>query len=58
MFSSLLFGTADALRNNMEGTGLPSQLVSTIPYVITIAGLSLYTASTIKKAKQSAGRRK
>ena len=58
MFSSLLFGTADALRNNMEGTGLPSQLVSTIPYVITIAGLSLYTASTIKKAKRGAGRRK
>ena len=52
MLSSLLFGTADALRNNMEGTGLPSQLVSTIPYVITIIGLSLYTASTIKKSKR------
>lgn len=48
MFSSLLFGAADALRNNMEGTGLPSQLVSTIPYIITIVGLSLYTASTAK----------
>lgn len=52
MLSSLLFGAADALRNNMEGTGLPSQLVSTIPYIATIAGLSLYTASTIKKAKR------
>ena len=51
MLSSLLFGTADALRNNMEGTGVASQLVATIPYVITIVGLSLYTASTIKKVK-------
>jgi simple sugar transport system permease protein len=53
MLSSLLFGSADALRNNMEGTGLPSQLVATIPYVITIVGLSLYTASTMNKAKRA-----
>jgi len=53
MLSSMLFGAADALRNNMEGTGLPSQLVSTIPYVITIIGLSLYTASTMNKAKRA-----
>ncbi len=52
MLSSLLFGTADALKNNMEGTGLPSQLVATIPYVITIIGLSLYAASTIRKVKR------
>jgi ABC-type uncharacterized transport system permease subunit len=37
----------------MEGTGLPSQLVATIPYVITIVGLSLYTASTMNKAKRA-----
>jgi simple sugar transport system permease protein len=53
MLSSLLFGSADALRNNMEGTGLPSQLVATIPYVITIVGLSLYTASTMHKLKRA-----
>jgi simple sugar transport system permease protein len=52
MLSSLLFGAADALRNNMEGTGLPSQIVATIPYVITVLGLSLYTWSTIRKAKR------
>lgn len=53
MLSSLLFGVADALRNNMEGTGLPSQLVATIPYVITIIGLSIYTASTMNKSKRA-----
>lgn len=53
MLSSLLFGAADALRNNMEGTGLPSQFVSTIPYIITIVGLSLYTAGTINKVKRA-----
>lgn len=53
MFSSLLFGAADALRNNMEGTGLPSQIVATIPYVITIVGLSLYAARTINTAKRA-----
>jgi len=52
MLSSLLFGTADALSNHIQGTGLPSQLVATIPYVITIVGLSIYTARTAKKAKR------
>ena len=53
MLSSLLFGTADALKNNIEGSGIPSQLVSTIPYVITITGLALYAASTIRKVKRT-----
>jgi len=53
MFSSLLFGTADALSNHMQGTGLPSQLVATVPYVITIVGLSVYTARTAKKIKRA-----
>jgi len=53
MLSSLLFGASDALSNNMAGTGLPSQLVATIPYVITIVGLSLYTFSTINKVKRA-----
>ncbi|MCL2342641.1 MAG: ABC transporter permease [Firmicutes bacterium] len=57
MLSSLLFGTADALSNNIAGTGLPSQLVATIPYVITIVGLSLYTFSTIRKVKRARKRR-
>ena len=52
MLCSLLFGTADALKNNIEGSGIPSQLVSTIPYLITIIGLSLYAASTFRKSKR------
>lgn len=51
MLSSLLFGGADALANHIQGTGLPAQLVATVPYVITIIGLSLYTWRTIKKVK-------
>ena len=52
LVSSLFFGVTDALRINMEGMGLPSQLVAALPYVMTIVGLSLYMASTIKKAKR------
>ena len=52
MLSSLLFGSADALSNHMQGTAMPSQLVSTLPYVITIIGLSIYSMSTIKKVKR------
>ena len=52
LLSSLLFGAADALSNHMQGTGLPSQLVSTLPYLMTIIGLSIYTWRTIKKAKR------
>lgn len=52
MLSSLLFGAADALKNSMEGSGLPSQLVSTTPYIITIIGLSIYAASTMKRIKR------
>jgi len=53
LLASLLFGAADALSHHMQGTALPSQLVSTIPYVITIIGLSLYAARTIGKVKRA-----
>jgi simple sugar transport system permease protein len=53
MLSALLFGAAESLGHTMAGTELPSQLVQTTPYVITVIGLSLYTYNTIRKAKRA-----
>jgi simple sugar transport system permease protein len=53
MLSSLLFGLAQALRTKVSGLqGVSSYLVSLIPYVVTVLGLVLYAASTIKKVKK------
>ena len=53
MFSSLLFGLAQALRTKVSGLqGVSSYLVSLIPYVVTILGLVIYAASTIKRVKK------
>lgn len=54
MFASLLFGLANALKNKMEGmAGLSSYLVASIPYVITILGLTIYAWLMVKKRKKS-----
>lgn len=53
MLSSLLFGLAQALRTKVSGMqGVSSYLVSLIPYVVTVLGLVLYAASTLKKVKR------
>ena len=55
MLSSLLFGLAQALKNKVTGlTGLSSYnyLVASIPYIVTIVGLVIYAASTIRRAKR------
>ena len=53
MFSSLLFGLAQARRTKVSGLqGVSSYLVSLIPYVVTVLGLVLYAASTIRKVKR------
>lgn len=44
LFSSLLFGFADALSNAVRTLNIPIQLVSMIPYVVTIIGLVMYSA--------------
>ena len=54
MFSSLLFGLAQALRTKVSGLqGVSSYLVSSIPYVVTILGLVIYAASTLKRVKKA-----
>ena len=54
MLSSLLFGLAQALRTKVSGLqGVSSYLVSSIPYVVTILGLVIYAASTLKRVKKA-----
>lgn len=53
MLSSILFGLAQALRTKVSGMqGVSSHLVSLIPYVVTVLGLVIYAASTMRKAKR------
>lgn len=53
MWSSLLFGLAQALRTKVSGIqGVSSYLVSSIPYVVTILGLFIYAASTYRRVKK------
>lgn len=53
MWSSLLFGLAQALRTKVSGIqGVSSYLVSSIPYVVTILGLFIYVASTYRRTKK------
>lgn len=53
MFSSLLFGLAQALRTKVSGLqGVSSHLVSVIPYVVTILGLVIYAASVMRRSRK------
>ena len=52
MLTSLLFGFADALANNMQSLGLPQELVAMTPYVFTVVGLAVHAASTLKKSRK------
>jgi simple sugar transport system permease protein len=53
MFSSLLFGTAQALETRVSGIqGVSSYLVASIPYVVTILGLVLYMLSAKRKVRR------
>lgn len=58
MLTSLLFGFADALANNMQRLGLPAELVQMTPYIFTIVGLSVYAASIMNKAKGKHNKKK
>ena len=53
MWSSLLFGLANALKNKMEGMqGMSSYLVASIPYVVTVLGLVIYAVATIRRVRK------
>ena len=51
--TSLLFGVADALSNAVATLGWPSDLVKTIPYCATLAGLAVFSIRTYRRMKNS-----
>lgn len=58
MFSALLFGIADSISNTLQTINLPSQLVMTIPYVVTLAAMCIYAWSRQKKKNANVGGQK
>ncbi|GKX30411.1 ABC transporter permease [Vallitalea longa] len=53
--TSLFFGFANALANNLQTLRVPYQLVQMIPYIATLFGLAIYASrkqSQIKKLKR------
>ena len=42
--AALLLGAADALATDLQGIGLPSELMQTVPYVVPVAALVLHSA--------------
>lgn len=51
--TSLLFGVADALSNAVATLGWPSDLVRTIPYCATLAGLAIFSIRAYRRTKNS-----
>lgn len=49
--TSLLFGVTDALSNAVATLGWPSDLVKTIPYCATLAGLAVFSVRAYRKAQ-------
>ena len=54
MLASLAFGAADSLANNLQALRLPSEFVQSIPYVVTIVGLVIYSASKKRREQRMA----
>lgn len=46
-----LFGIADSFSNAVATLGFPSDLVKTIPYVVTLAGLTVFSIRTYRKQR-------
>lgn len=51
MLSSLLFGTASAVANVLQINSFPTDVVMAIPYVVSIAGIILYSAQQKHRMK-------
>jgi len=52
LLASILFGSADALAITLGTLSIPSELVSMIPYVVTLAGLVLSSNAARKQLKK------
>lgn len=55
MLAAMLFGTADALANQLGSLNIPSQLIQSIPYITTVVGLAVFA---IQKQRAEIERRK
>lgn len=51
--TSFLFGIADALSNVVATLGWPSDLVKTIPYVATLAGLAIFSVRAYRRNRNA-----
>lgn len=49
LLSSLLFGVADSLAIRLQLLNVPVQLIQTLPYVITIVAIAIYSYSRAEK---------
>ncbi len=47
--ASFLFGFAEAMSNVLQLFKIPAELVSTVPYVVTVIGLVIYSISESRK---------
>ncbi|MDO5690356.1 MAG: ABC transporter permease [Tissierellia bacterium] len=51
-FGTLLFGLADSIGARLQAYGIPSQFILSIPYIATVAVLSISMATSIRRAKK------
>ena len=42
-FSSIIFAIAEALSYSLQTTKIPTELVQSLPYIVTIVGLIVYS---------------
>lgn len=54
MLACLLFGVADAFANNpaTQNIGIPIEIIGTIPYIVTIVALVIYSYKRLKARKK------
>lgn len=50
--AALVFGCADSLSNSLQIFRVPAQFVQMIPYVVTLLGITLYSAQYASKMKR------
>ena len=57
MIASFIFGTADALANNLQALTIPQQLLATLPYATTLLALFVYSIARARKINKMKAQR-
>lgn len=52
LLTSLFFGFADALSNNLQSLRVPAEFIQMIPYIATLFGLAIYASSKKSRLKK------